>query len=103
MDEVAERVGFDSVTTFKARADLLAAWKRGKEETKDKLRSVQLRSALVRRNIAMQIFLGKQMAFLNQRDRWDHEVAGPGGGVIPLKVTVDWVKPGKAKDDTGNG
>lgn len=99
-EEVALRLSVD-YDTFRSREELFGAWKRGKERRCDWLRSLQFKTA--QRNAIMQIFLGKQKALLNQRDRWDHEVAGPGGGALAMNINVRLIKPGEPDAGTSGG
>ena len=66
--QVAEQTDV-SVATLRRR--FLRYFNRGKESRRNELRAVQLHMAINEKNVAMAIFLGKNM--LGQRDRWEIE------------------------------
>jgi hypothetical protein len=74
-------------------------WELNKHVGRASLRRTQFK--LADTNVAMAIWLGKQ--FLEQSDKAQHEVSGPGGGPIPYqkieRVVVD-PKP-VAEDEAG--
>lgn len=59
---------------------------RGREQGKQRLRLVQLKSALGG-NVVMMIWLGKQI--LGQRDK--HEISGPDGGPVRIEAIREQV------------
>ena len=83
-EEIASFLGV-SVDTLTRDAKFCGTYKEGIERGKMSLRRHQWR-ALEEGNPTMLVWLGKQ--YLKQRDKFDHEVGGPGGG--PLVVT--WLK-----------
>lgn len=80
-EEIASFLGISTVTLGKDDK-FLSTYKDGIERGKMSLRRHQWR-ALEEGNPTMLVWLGKQ--YLRQRDKFDHEVGGPGGG--PLVVT----------------
>ena len=84
-EEIASFLGISRVTLGKDEK-FLGTYKDGIERGKMSLRRHQWK-ALEAGNTTMLVWLGKQ--YLKQRDKFDHEVGGQGGG--PLVVT--WLQP----------
>jgi len=84
-EEIASFLGCSS-DILAADSKFLGVHKEGMDKGKMSLRRHQWR-ALEAGNSTMLVWLGKQ--YLKQRDKFDHEVGGPGGG----PMVMSWLPP----------
>lgn len=84
-----------SITTIETHVQkekgmtFLEYWAEKSSGGKMSLRRAQFQAAM-KGNVTAMIWVGKQM--LGQRDKFDHEHAGPGGGPIKTEQSVDLAK-----------